>query len=587
MSIKYLIFIITFIINLYDIQSQNIKSNETFSSTQIPQKEFEAIFRIDSLYNNYTLTKEEDNIMFIEQKIGKKQYFLITSTFYNSYFIISKDGNRRLGIDEENSLHLYKSDENINIEKTYWNIIKYDKQPNIYLIQNVYNKKFLQIKPNNNKLRCKIAIEYDPINKIDSSTNEVKFLFSKLYEEVEIRPIDIEMVNKEPIDILMKYIDYSDKTLKIPGKNEKRRDYDIEELKYSIRSIFKYIPWIRKIFIVMPNKKVRFFKPIEEIKEKIVYVNQTELISLETSNSAPIQLCLFKLKKYGISDNFIYMDDNYFIGGHLKKTDFFYYDDMSKKVLPSIVNKEIIELDKKNILKAYNESSIQNINAYDNSGWHFSVLSSQKLLIDNYDIPLLNVEFTHNALPLNFYDLKEIHELVINNYKYAKETLFSVERNIYNLQPQILFALYGLNIKKRKVHTIEYNYFGLEQIEIKYLYSKLVGINMGGYAYTPQHEKAKKILAERYSEPIKYEIGFEEKKVVKEEEQSTYINKTELKIIEDIFKSQLNYCIIIYWGLIILISVVLVVIIFYFLELNKKSNFCKKYRYNRIKQEDT
>ena len=39
-------------------------------------------------------------------------------------------------------------------------------------------------------------------------------------------------------------------------------------------------------------------------------------------------------------------------------------------------------------------------------------------------------------------------------------------------------------------------------------------------------------------------------------------NKTELKIIEDIFKSQLNYCIIIYWGLIILISVVLVVIIF-------------------------
>ena len=33
------------------------------------------------------------------------------------------------------------------------------------------------------------------------------------------------------------------------------------------RSIFEYIPWIRKIFILMPNERVRFLKPSEEIKE--------------------------------------------------------------------------------------------------------------------------------------------------------------------------------------------------------------------------------------------------------------------------------------------------------------------------------
>jgi hypothetical protein len=46
---------------------------------QMPKKEFEAVFRIDSLYNNFCLTKNEADIMFVESKIGKKQYFLITT----------------------------------------------------------------------------------------------------------------------------------------------------------------------------------------------------------------------------------------------------------------------------------------------------------------------------------------------------------------------------------------------------------------------------------------------------------------------------------------------------------------------------
>ena len=555
---------------------------------QMPKKEFEAVFRIDSLYNNYFLTKNENDIKFVESKIDKQQYFLITSTFYNSYFIISKEDNSKLGIDDKNRIHLYKSDDNENIEKTYWNIIKYENNANIYLIQNVFNQKFLEIKKINNKIRCKTSINYDPLKKIDNSTNEVKFHFSKLYEEVEKTPIDIEMVNKEPIDIFMKYTDYTDKNLTRPGINEKRKDKDMEELKFSIRSIFKYISWIRKIFIVMPNEKVRFFKPIEEIKDKIVYIKEKELIGFDTTNSAPVQFNLFKLKKYGISDNFIYMDDNYFIGGDLKKTDFFYYDNTLKKVVPAIVNSHISELNKENILEEYKESSNKHPNVNDNSGWLFSILSTYKLLIDNYDIPLLSIEFTHNALPLNVNDLKEIHELIINKYKYAKETLNSIEKNIYNLQPQILFALYGLNIKKRYVHSIQYNYLQSNSIHLNYLYTKLFGIQsrMDASAYIYEHVKL--ILTQRFPEPIKYEIDYKEKvvKVVKEEEQSSYINKTELKMIEDVFKSELLYYKIIYWGLIVLISAVLIAIIYYFLELNKKCNFCKKYSYDIIKQED-
>jgi len=61
-------------------------------------------------------------------------------------------------------------------------------------------------------------------------------------------------------------------------------------LRYSLRSILQYIPWIRKIFIVMPNEKVRFLKPYDEIKDKFVYVNDKEFLVCSSCKS------IFELK---------------------------------------------------------------------------------------------------------------------------------------------------------------------------------------------------------------------------------------------------------------------------------------------------
>lgn len=555
------------------------------SSTEIVNTELEGIYRIDSIYNRYTLSIKENDLAFFGEKDGGDfQRFAISYTYSDSnYFIISKKENKRIGIDEENKIHMYKLDDDKNIEKTYWKLINYNNESNIFLIQNAYNNKFLEIKTINNKLRCKNKVVYDPKNKLDQVKNENKFYLLKLYQEIKVRPIDIEMIKKEPIDIVMKYIDYTDKSLDIP--NEKRKQKDLEELKFSIRSIQKYVPWIRKIFIVMPNTKVRFYKPIEEIKDKIVYIQNKDIIGFKTLNPDSIQFNLFKLEKFGLSKNFIYMDDNCFFGGDLNKQNLFYYDDEAKKVVPCITNNNFQEKNKESIINNYNElfSKRNELTIKDNKAWSLSLLSSEKLLIDIYNINLINIEFIHSAMPLNIDDLKEIYDLILTKYKYANESLNSLDKNILTPQPQHLLSLYALNIKKRKVNSIQVNYLSKFQIKNPFLYTKLIGLNNEDKSID-NIDSAKKVLESRYPDKCKFEIDYEEIKKVgkKEEEETTYINRTELNRIENLFKTTLNFYIFAHFGLIIGIIVAILFILYYFFDFFKKYKISKN-GYGKLK----
>ena len=582
-----MIFLIIFSFLFYDTKCQVNDSINT--ETEIGNIELEGVYKIVSVYNRYTLSIKENDLLFSEEKDGGNfQRFSITYTYSDPYsFIISKKENKRLGIDEENRLHMYKLKDNENIEKTYWKLINYNNDPNIFLIQNAYNKKFLEIKKENNNLRCKNEVVYDPKKKLDQVKNENKFYLLKLYQELKVRPIDIEMLKKEPIDVVIKYIDYTDKSLEIP--NDKRKENDFEGLKYSIRSILKYVSWIRKIYIVMPNTKVRFFKPIEEIKDKIVYIQDKDIIGFNTLNSGPLQFNLFKLEKFGVSKNFIYMDDNNFFGGDLNKQDLFYYDDETKKVVPYITNNDFQGKNKEDIINKYNElfNKKDKLNPNDNNAWSLSLFTSEKLLIDNYNISLINVEFIHSAIPLNIDDLKEINDFIISKYKYANETLNSHEKNILTPQPQHLFSLYALNIKKRKVNSISLNYLSFFLIQKPYLYNKLIGLKIEE-KLIPQNSKIKDVLESRYPDKSKFEIDYEEKKEVekkeiekKEEEETSYINRTELNRIENKLKNKLNYYIIAHLGLIIGILVVIFVIIYYFFDIFKKDKL-SRHGYGKI-----
>ena len=478
------------------------------------ESQFNAIFRIDSKENNYSLKMEKNVLLFMDVKESKEELFRITSIKDDLYYIIYKPLNQFFGIDDKGEIKLYNQDnkkKNEIADKIKWKFIKIND--NEYSLQNLFNEKFLEMKnkKENGKRKyypiCTSKINTDKIDKIGKA---FKFSFYKICEEVHIKPEHIPLIENEPVDILIKYIDLTDKTLKREGIKQIDKDFDNDELKYSVRSVLQYIPWIRKIFIVMPNEKVRYFKPIEEIRNKIVYVKDKDLIGFDSANIAVFLFNLHNMEKFGISQNFILIDDDCFFGKPINKTQFFYYDEENKKVVPSVVTDDPCQLIKKNLLNEYNKlyNKRSSIKPHTFNQWKLSQLASYKLILDNFQEPLTIAGFTHNAVPVNIEDLREIHDLIVNKYQYAKEFLYSKERIIHDLQAQSFFNTYGLTIKKRKLNSIPYAYFDIAFLKDKKFDIELFVLNTSGdRKYTSSvKNNVKTILENKYSIPTPFEI---------------------------------------------------------------------------------
>ena len=340
----------------------------------------EGIYKISFSLRNYHINYENNNLLIS----NFHEYFKLINIKLNNYFIELWPLNKILGVNENGEILFYNNNENtIKTNKVSWKIIQINK--NKYLIQSVYNNKYLTI---NNKKHLYLS----DLSKLylNIIVSKFKFHLIKLFEENNIKNEYIKFVEDEPIDIVTKYIDLSDKDLNIQGIKYIYKDKDNEELRFSIRSILKYIPWVRKIYILMPNKKVKYFKSPSEISEKIKYIKDKDLIGFDSANIFSFTFQLFKMEKFGLSKNFIYMEDDYFIGKPLKKTDFFYYDKKSKKVLPYLLSSKFDKINKFKTLSEYNDlfNKRKIINAHSHSGFLLGLLCVEKFFIDNYKFQL-------------------------------------------------------------------------------------------------------------------------------------------------------------------------------------------------------
>ena len=456
----------------------------------------------------YNILYDKYYLQYFKRKIYNCDYLKYPNTFYRINKISNLTNESLYYIEEiftkykliylKNKELIFKKKDKNTLPLSIWNIIKIKN--NYYILRNK-NNCFIKVIKNNITICDNITI-YDA----------TKFNLIRIYEEVEENNIrDSELIQKEPIDILIKYIDLRDPYLQRNGIHQIAKDVDNEELRYSIRSILKNIPWVRKIFILMPNEKVRFFKDYELIRNKIVYIKDKDLLGYDSSNSLAFQFRYWKMKKFGISDNIIVMDDDCFIGNQLKKTDFFYVK--HGKVIPSIITSYFLKIERNNVKMNYDfykEKALNSKEEQNDDIFNYSRYLTYLFILDIFNKSandyLFIPKYTHNAIPVNINDIKEIYDIIYMS-KYKSTTLDSLFRHVETLQFQIFVLSYTFIKYEKRVKDIPYKFIKLNNsISANYHFS-LFCINKGPGNYSLlNYYKAKIAMEYLFPIPSPYEI---------------------------------------------------------------------------------
>lgn len=132
------------------------------------------------------------------------------------------------------------------------------------------------------------------------------------------------------IDFVIIWVDGSDENWinekkkyksKIDASDSIVRFRDWNNLKYWFRGVEKYAPWVNKIYFVTWGHTPKW---LNTNNKKLVIVNHKDYIPKEylpTFSSHSIELLIHKIK--GLSEHFVYFNDDTFITNYVKPTDFF------------------------------------------------------------------------------------------------------------------------------------------------------------------------------------------------------------------------------------------------------------------------
>ncbi len=114
------------------------------------------------------------------------------------------------------------------------------------------------------------------------------------------------------------------------NKNFKTRFQQVNELEYSIKSIIKFAPFIKNIYIVTDNQIPDFLETynknktaeqpnITVVDHKVIFKENKEV--LPVFNSMSIETVIYKTPN--LSEHFVYLNDDFMLLNPVKPTDFF------------------------------------------------------------------------------------------------------------------------------------------------------------------------------------------------------------------------------------------------------------------------
>lgn len=137
-----------------------------------------------------------------------------------------------------------------------------------------------------------------------------------------------------PIDYVIPFVDCSDENWLTEYKkyvsgpvgwsNNANRFRDWETLRYQLRSIERYMPWIRNIYIVMSISETQIPKWLNTENERVHIVWDGEIVPREylpVFNSNVIDLYIPRIE--GLSEHYLYACDDYIVMREQKPEDYF------------------------------------------------------------------------------------------------------------------------------------------------------------------------------------------------------------------------------------------------------------------------
>ena len=149
----------------------------------------------------------------------------------------------------------------------------------------------------------------------------------KTTSDLQIDLVYLWVDNKDEL-WLDKFKKYSEKTDSLDADaTNVCRFYDNEELKFSLRSVEKNMPWINKIYIITDNQKPDWL----QTGDKVEIVNHTDIIpndKLPLFNSCAIETRIPFIKN--LSEYFLYANDDTFVWDYVDKN--FFFDDSGKAI---------------------------------------------------------------------------------------------------------------------------------------------------------------------------------------------------------------------------------------------------------------
>ncbi|CAQ01434.1 stealth family protein [Clavibacter sepedonicus] len=269
------------------------------------------------------------------------------------------------------------------------------------------------------------------------------------------------------------------------GDDSEARFRQIDELKYALRSVYLFAPWVRRIFIVTDSPKPSWLAD----HPAVTFVRSEEFFTdpaaLPTHNSQAVESQLQHIP--GLSEHFLYSNDDMFFGRPVQPGMFFSPGGITK------------------FIEAATRIGLGD-NDSDRSGFENSARVNRRLLMERFG-RLITRHLEHAATPLRKSVLLELEQEFAEDFhrtqlsRFRSSTDISVTNSLYHYYAQMTArAVQQENAKVAYVDTT--SRAGLDMLPglLKRRSQDFFCLNDGSFPEVPAEERQERVqdFLERY-----------------------------------------------------------------------------------------